>query len=271
MILTAIRVDGDARVAVRHGSAVHPLEFPDIAVLLREPSWRDLAEAALAEPPATAWTPAMLVSPAKILCCGVNYLDHIAEMGRERPAFQTLFAKFADSLICDGEDIPLTGSGTVQLDWEAELAVIVGAELRRADREEAAAGIAGYTVANDISARDWQGRTTQFLQGKAWDAMTPVGPAMVTADAFDPAAGAVIECRIDGEVMQRSTTDQLLFDTPAILSYISEFTTLRPGDLVLTGTPGGVGAGRTPPTFLAPGMLLETSIEGIGTLRNRIV
>ena len=272
MILSTVRIGGRTHAAVHSDDGIHPLEAADVGALLRDPGWRELAAAALDSAPASGWEPALLVpSPAKVLCCGVNYIDHIEEMGRERPGHPTLFAKYADSLIRAEDDIVLTGAGIERLDWEAELAVVVGAPLRRASREEATAAIAGYTVANDVTARDWQRRTSQFLQGKAWDAMTPIGPVLVTADAFDPAAGARIECRIDGELVQSSTTDQLLFDSADILAYVSAFTVLRPGDLVLTGTPGGVGDARTPPRSLAPGELLETSIEGIGVLRNRIL
>jgi acylpyruvate hydrolase len=209
-----------------------------------------------------------LPSPAKVLCCGLNYADHIREMGRELPAAPTLFAKFADTLLGPAEDVVLPRG--LQVDWEAELAVVVGRTLRRADRATALAGIAGYTVANDVSVRDWQHRTTQWLQGKAWDASTPVGPVVVTPDEVDPVRGLTVSCRVDGEEVQRASTATLVFDAADMLAYASAFTTLRPGDLVLTGTPGGVGAGRDPQRFLADGELLETEIEGIGTLRNTI-
>lgn len=156
------------------------------------------------------------------------------------------------------------------MDWEAELAVVVGAELTGADRNSARAAIAGYTVANDISVRDWQKRTLQWFQGKAWDRTTPLGPVVVTPDELDPAAGVEVICRVDGTERQRGNTRTLVFDAADLLAYVSTFTTLRPGDVVLTGTPGGVGMGMTPPVFLADGDLVETEIPGIGTLRNRL-
>ncbi|QIS22027.1 fumarylacetoacetate hydrolase family protein [Nocardia terpenica] len=212
------------------------------------------------------------VSPGKIVCCGHNYRAHIAEMGRDEPEFPTLFAKFADTLTAWDADIALPGPAeVVGLDWEAELAVVVGGVLRRADRATARAGIAGYTVANDFSVRTWQHRTSQWLQGKAFDATTPIGPELVTADEIDPGAGLRIVCRVNGIVEQSASTDDLLFDAPTLLSYISGFTVLRPGDVVLTGTPGGVGAAARPRRFLRPGDVVETEIEGIGLLRNRIV
>lgn len=209
-----------------------------------------------------------LPAAAKVLCCGLNYADHIREMGRELPAAPTLFAKFADTLAGPADDLVLPGG--LQVDWEAELAVVIGRTLRRADRETALAGIAGYTVANDVSVRDWQHRTTQWLQGKAWDGTTPVGPVVVTPDEVDPVRGLTVSCRVNGAEVQRATTATLVFDAADLVSYASTFTTLRPGDLILTGTPGGVGAGRDPQVFLADGDVLETEIEGIGTLRNTI-
>ncbi|MCX4407665.1 fumarylacetoacetate hydrolase family protein [Streptomyces sp. NPDC059837] len=209
-----------------------------------------------------------LPSPRKVVCCGLNYADHITEMGRELPAHPTLFAKYADSLTGPEDDLVLPKG--LDVDWEAELAVVVGAELTGADRDSARAAIAGYTVANDISVRDWQKRTLQWFQGKAWDRTTPLGPVVVTPDALDPVAGVEVICRVDGTERQRGNTRTLVFDAADLLAYVSTFTTLRPGDVVLTGTPGGVGMGMTPPVFLADGDLVETEIPGIGTLRNRL-
>jgi len=209
-----------------------------------------------------------LQPPGKVICCGLNYRDHIVEMGRELPAHPTLFAKYADTLIPDGADIVLPAE--VQVDWEAELAVVVGTQIRGADRDEAANAIGGYTVANDISVRDWQNRTLQWFQGKAWDATTPIGPVVVPPDAIDPVAGVDVVCRVNGEERQRGNTRTLVFDCAGLLAYISTFTVLRPGDVVLTGTPGGVGMGMTPPTFLADGDVVETEIPGIGTLTNTV-
>jgi len=209
-----------------------------------------------------------LPRPGKVVCCGLNYGEHIQETGRDLPSHPTLFAKFADTLTGPTDELALrTG---VQWDWEAELAVVVGAVLHRADRATALAGIAGYTVANDLSARDWQRRTLQWFQGKAWDATTPLGPVVVTPDEVDPTAGLTVSCRIDGEEVQRDSTGTLVFDSADLLAYVSTFTTLRPGDVVLTGTPGGVGMARDPQRWLADGEVLETEVEGIGTLRNTV-
>lgn len=204
----------------------------------------------------------------KVICCGLNYGDHIAETGRERPAYPTLFAKYADTLLGPGDVIELPAG--LEVDWEAELAVVVGATLRHADADEARDAIAGYTVANDISVRDWQRRTLQWFQGKAWDATTPLGPVLVTPDQVDPFAGVEVSCRVNGVEHQRGNTNTLVFDCAALLSYISTFTVLRPGDVVLTGTPGGVGMAMDPPVYLRDGDVVETEVEGIGTLTNTV-
>lgn len=204
--------------------------------------------------------------PRKVICCGLNFSDHILEMGRALPEHPTLFAKYADTLTGPDDDITVPSGHRV--DWEAELTVVVGKELRCASEDEARDGIAGYTVANDISVRDWQQRTLQWFQGKAWDRTTPVGPVVVTPDELDPVAGVEVICRVNGVERQRGNTARLVFDSAALVAYASTFTVLRPGDLILTGTPGGVGQGMTPPTFLADGDVVETEIPGIGRLRN---
>ncbi|MFB7329211.1 fumarylacetoacetate hydrolase family protein [Streptomyces sp. NPDC056190] len=209
-----------------------------------------------------------LPSPSKVVCCGLNYADHITEMGRDLPQYPTLFAKHADTLT--GPDSRITLPEGLHVDWEAELAVVVGQHLKGATRAEAADAIWGYTVANDVSVRDWQARTLQWFQGKAWDATTPIGPVVVTADELDPLDGVEVIARVDGTERQRGNTKTLVFDAADLLAYVSTFTRLRPGDLVLTGTPGGVGMGMVPPQYLDDGALLETEIPGIGTIRNRI-
>jgi 2-keto-4-pentenoate hydratase/2-oxohepta-3-ene-1,7-dioic acid hydratase in catechol pathway len=242
----------------------------DLSALLARSAWRDLVSSALSggrelREDLEFHTP--VPRPGKILCCGHNYRAHILEMGHELPEYPTLFAKFADTLT--GPQSEITAQGE-KVDWEAELAVVIGAELADADLEESRDGILGYTIANDISMRDWQRRTAHWLQGKAFDRTTPLGPVIVTADVLDPNRGLAIECRVNGEARQRSSTADLLFDPAFLVSYISRFARLRPGDLVLTGTPAGVGAAMNPQRFLADGDELVTAIEGIGELRNVI-
>ncbi|MFI2565350.1 fumarylacetoacetate hydrolase family protein [Paenarthrobacter sp. NPDC018779] len=246
------------------------LPASDVGAFLGQDNWRDVAEktAAQAAGGEVMTNPdfaPLLPSAGKVICCGLNYGDHIQEMGRDLPEYPTLFAKYADTLLGANDAVDVRGSGRV--DWEAELAVVVGSELYQADEDQARAAIAGYTVANDVSMRDWQNRTLQWFQGKAWDRTTPVGPVMVTADE----AGEHFQVRgyVNGELVQDGNTKTLVFGPAQLLSYISQFTTLRPGDLVLTGTPGGVGMGMTPPRFLQDGDTLVTEIDGIGRLENQ--
>ena len=263
MQLATVRLGTGTSAAVRTDGGWARLPGDDLSAVLRD--------ATPPEPgaPLVGATPVLpLPSPAKVVCCGLNYADHIAETGRALPSHPTLFAKYADTLVGPEDDVVLPSG--LDVDWEAELAVVVGAELRGADAGQAAAAIAGYTVANDISVRDWQARTLQWFQGKAWDATTPIGPVVVPPDAIDPVAGVDVVCRVNGEERQRGNTRTLVFDCAGLLAYISTFTVLRPGDVVLTGTPGGVGMGMTPPTFLADGDVVETEIHGIGTLTNTV-
>jgi acylpyruvate hydrolase len=155
------------------------------------------------------------------------------------------------------------------VDWEAELAVVIGARARRADEATAAAAIAGYTVLNDVSMRDWQNRTLQWLQGKSFENSTPVGPVLATVDEVPPSAR--ITTSVDDELLQDGRIDDLVFGPAAIVAYISQIFPLDPGDIIATGTPGGVGHARTPPRYLAPGQVVVTTIEGIGSLRNTVV
>lgn len=264
---TVADATGTTTAAVLDGNAWRALPAADLSALIATaPAALTAAEAGDALADAVPVLP--LPAPGKVICCGLNYADHIRETGRELPSYPTLFPKYADTLTGPGDDVVLPAG--LRVDWEAELAVVVGATLRGADRATALAGIAGYTVANDISVRDWQYRTLEWFQGKAWDASTPVGPVVVTPDEVDPAAGLEVVCRVNGEEMQRDSTRTLVFDPAALLAYISTFTVLRPGDLVLTGTPGGVGVARDPQRFLADGDVVETEISGIGTLRNTV-
>lgn len=262
-LTTVVASDGATHAAIESGEGWRSLPAADLS------QW--LASGAHAVPgdvlPGAEPT-LLLPHPRKVLCCGLNFSDHIQEMKHELPQHPTLFAKYADTLIGPEDDIVLPPGH--QVDWEAELAVVVGKELRAATMEQASDAIAGYTVANDISLRDWQRRTLQWLQGKAWDASTPVGPVVVTPDEVDPVAGVEVVCRVNGVERQRGNTSKLVFSSAALVAYASTFTVLRPGDLILTGTPGGVGQGMTPPAFLADGDVIETEISGIGCLRNVI-
>ena len=205
--------------------------------------------------------------PEKIVCVGLNYRSHIEEMGRALPEYPTLFAKYARALIGARDPIALPAESS-SVDWEVELTIVIGRTVRRARGSAALDAIAGFTVMNDISMRDWQNRTLQFLGGKTWDASTPVGPVFVTRDEIGDGLNLGLRTEVDGVVMQESNTSDLLFGPVELVEYISTLVTLEPGDLIATGTPDGVGAGRKPPVFLRPGNVLRTSIDGIGTLEN---
>ncbi len=267
MRLATVRYADTTTAAVRDGADWRALPWPDLSALLASTTVAH-ALTLTGDTIADATPTLPLPAPTKVICCGLNYSEHIRETGRDLPAHPTLFAKYADTLVGPTDDIALPAG--LDVDWEAELAIVVGQRLHRADVATARAAIAGYTVANDISVRDWQYRTLQWFQGKAWDATTPVGPVLVTPDEIDPTAGLEVICRVNGEQMQHDSTSTLVFDCAALLAYICTFTVLRPGDLVLTGTPGGVGTARTPARFLADGDVVETEVTGIGTLRNTI-
>ena len=242
----------------------------DVGTLLaRRPDWRAWAESfdgpsLEAEPTQVA---PVIPRPGKIVCVGLNYRTHITEMGRDLPEYPTLFAKYTETLIGPYDTVVLPPESDA-VDWEAELVVVVGTRVRRADRATARHAIAGYTVMNDVSMRDWQFRTKEWLQGKTWEASTPLGPCMVTADELAP--DAAIRCEIDCDVVQKSTIADLLFDAADLVAYISTIITLSPGDIIATGTTGGVGHARNPPRYLHHGQSLITAIEGIGTMSNPV-
>jgi acylpyruvate hydrolase len=262
----AVRVDGDEVVGIPGAS--------DVGALLADPHWR--ARAAAADGPRRAiadiadeeWE-AVVPRPSKIVCVGLNYRNHILEMGRELPEFPTLFAKYPEALIGPFDPIVLPTSAADAVDWEAELAVVVGAPARHVSTEAAAEHIAGYSVLNDITMRDFQYRTPEWFQGKTFEATTPLGPVLVTPDEYD--LGSELSCAVDDERVQRTTTDDLVFDPVQLIAYISAIFTLNPGDVIATGTPGGVGHARKPPRYLHAGEVLTTSIAGIGELRNPVI
>jgi acylpyruvate hydrolase len=275
-LATIRRPDGTTLAARVDGDELVPLPYPDVAALLAEPGWREAAASAAGDRLALDEADlAPVVRPPKVICVGLNYRSHIEEMGRAFPDHPTLFIKFADTLTGPYDDL-VVPRASAEVDWEVELGVVIGRPARNLDEAGAAACIAGYTVVNDISMRDWQWRTTQWDQGKNFEASTPVGPFLVTGDEIgDPEGEGTVDlevtCRVDGQTMQTARTGDLLFKPATIVAYVSQFTTLRPGDLIATGTPGGVGAGRDPKVFLAPGQVLETAIEGIGACRNLMV
>ena len=214
----------------------------------------------------------VVTNPSKVVCVGLNYENHIKETGNETPKFPTLFAKFPDTLTGAFDDIEIPQADH-RVDWEVELALVIGAGGRNISAEQALDAIAGYTVANDISMRGYQGRTNEWLQGKIWDRTTPVGPFM--ADAAEVATDARIYSTVNGETVQDDTIDTQVFSRAELVAYISTITELRPGDLILTGTPAGVAVGRRNDEgrhpWLKPGDEITAGIVGIGEQRNKLV
>lgn len=260
----AVRVDIETGRAVETGDA-------DVRALLENDDWAERAGTAAGPVHDVAgldYAP-LVPSPEKIICVGLNYRDHVLEMGNELPTHPTLFAKFAPALIGANDDIVLPPESQA-VDWEVELTVVIGHPVRRADAETALAAVAGYTVLNDVSMRDFQNRTKQFLQGKTWESSTPLGPWLVTPDELPAAdgSGLAVSTVLDGEKVQDSTTDQLVFGVAELVSYVSTIVTLRPGDIIATGTPGGVGHARKPPRYLGDGATVVTAIAGVGECRN---
>ncbi|MGF6755100.1 fumarylacetoacetate hydrolase family protein [Paraburkholderia sp. GAS42] len=208
--------------------------------------------------------------PEKILCVGINYLSHVKETGREIPVHPMIFTRWADSQTAHGGPI-VRPIASEKLDFEGELAVVIGKTARHVRREDAAGYIAGYSCYNDGSVRDWQKHTIQFIPGKNFPLTGGFGPWLVTADEVGDPSKLTLTTRLNGTVVQEAKTDDLIFDVGHLIEYCSTFTELRPGDVIITGTTGGVGAFRTPPLWMKAGDVVEVEISRIGTLRNVVV
>ena len=273
MKLATVRVGSGTRaVRIENGEAID-LGHADLGELLAQESWRDVAANADGERlPTEGLNYAPIVQrPSKVVCVGLNFTTHILEMGRPLPEYPTLFSKFPDTLLGANDPISLPPESDA-IDWETELVVVIGKATRRADTATAEAAIAGFTVMNDISMRDWQFRTREWMQGKNWDASTPVGPVMVTPEDLPGGVrpDLAITCTVDGEEMQASRTSDLLFDPVDLVQYVSTMVRLRPGDLIATGTPGGVGNAREPKVFLHEGQTVTCEVEQIGAVTNTL-
>jgi acylpyruvate hydrolase len=208
-------------------------------------------------------------SPRRILCLGMNYREHALEGGREVPTWPEAFVRGPDSVAAPYGDL-VKPALSERFDYEGELGVVIGAGGRYIRAADALSTVAGFVVLNDGSAREWQRAGTQWTAGKNFDGTMPIGPELVTTDEVD-IADLQLTTRLNGEVMQAASTSQMLIDVPSAIEFFSSFTTLRPGDVIATGTPGGVGFARQPPVWLQPGDVIEVTIEGIGTIRNRVV
>jgi 2-keto-4-pentenoate hydratase/2-oxohepta-3-ene-1,7-dioic acid hydratase in catechol pathway len=215
------------------------------------------------------FTPPIPDAAAKLLCVGINYVPHIKEMGRERPERPVLFVRFGGSIV--GHEQPLLKPReSEQFDYEGELAVVIGKRARRVSRERAYDYVAGYSCFNDGSVRDFQRHSQQFTPGKNFHASGSFGPWLVTKDEIPDPRELTLTTRLNGAVMQHESVAELCFDVPQLIEYCSTWTQLEPGDVIVTGTPGGVGAGRKPPVWMKPGDTVEVEISAIGTLRNAV-
>jgi acylpyruvate hydrolase len=263
----AVRIDGD--IATEIGSADGTKSAVDVGEVLRTIGLQGAAKASgTTHAVASLDYSPLVLNPGKIICVGLNYRTHILEMKRELPEFPTLFAKFTDTLLADGDPIIVPPESDM-VDWEGELAIIIGSHVRRARGAVAEAAIAGYSICNDISMRDWQFRTREWLQGKIWADSTPLGPILATPDEIP--ADAHITTMVDGVQKQYGDIHDLVHDPVFLVEYISTILPLNPGDVIITGTPGGVGNAREPQEFLSAGQVVSVSIDGIGTLENPVV
>lgn len=250
------------------GAAVELIRrWPELQPTARweSPRWE------LPEPGAFSWLPPV-VEPSKILCIGLNYADHATETGAERPTLPVVFSKFPTTLTGHEQPIYLPAISE-KVDFEAELVVVIGKAGRNIPEAEALSHVFGYTCGHDVSARDWQkGRPGgQWLLGKTFDSFAPVGPWIVMADTTATPAARRIQFRLNGVVMQDSSTEHFIFSIAHLISHISQFCTLLPGDLLFSGTPSGVGVARTPPVFMQHGDRAEVEIEGLGVLANPVI
>jgi len=246
--------------------------YPDLKALI----WShglDAARKLLNEPAdfkesEITWLPVM-PNPDRIVCVGLNYEEHRAETGRDKTEQPALFLRLAESQVGHQQPI-LRPRESKNLDYEAEIAVIIGKRGRRIAQSDSWSYIAGYSCYNDGSVRDWQRHTVQWTAGKNFAHTGGFGPWMVTADEIPPGTVMELSCRLNGERMQHATTEQMIFKIPRLIEYISSFTTLSPGDVIVTGTPGGVGARRNPPVWMKPGDKVEIEIDKVGILENSI-
>ena len=233
------------RTALADGSPVAPRTLADIDLL------------------------APVARPGKIVAVGRNYADHAAEQGVATADDPILFTKYSSSVVADGDDIVWRAGDTTQVDYEAELAVVIGSTARDVPLDRALDHVLGYTCLNDVSARDLQFGDGQWIRGKSLDTFCPMGPWLVTADDIPDPQALRIRCLVNGEVVQDASTSQMLHGVAALISFCSRFFTLDPGDVIATGTPAGVGVFRKPPRFLGDGDVVVIDIEGIGQLTNR--
>jgi 2-keto-4-pentenoate hydratase/2-oxohepta-3-ene-1,7-dioic acid hydratase in catechol pathway len=247
-------------------------QFPDLKALVAGNGFLQvnqyLSEAPDYQPSDVTWLP-VIPNPDKIVCVGLNYEEHRVETGRDKTEQPALFLRVNESQVGHRQPI-IRPRESSHLDYEAEIAVIIGRAGRRISQQDSWNHIAGYSCYNDGSVREWQRHTVQWTAGKNFAHTGGFGPWMVTVDEIPPNTVLTLSCRLNGERMQHATTEQMIFKIPKLIEYISAFTTLLPGDVIVTGTPGGVGARRTPPVWMKPGDKVEVEIDKVGVLENSI-
>lgn len=281
MRLVSFTKNGHSGAGILHGEGVFPLHnvgFEDSLSFIGAGSkGRERIEHLLSNTPERDVLPlgslrltAPIPRPPKILCVGLNYRDHAKESKMEVPSVPTVFAKYSNAVIGPGDPIVLSPA-TQKPDYEAEFAVVIGKRAKHIQRSEWKDYVFGYTIVNDVSARDVQLATSQWTLGKSFDTFAPIGPHVVTADEVPNPHELDIRLSIGGETLQSSNTRELIFGVPELIEYLSRMLTLEPGDIISTGTPAGVGLGRIPPRWLRPGEEVVIEIEKIGTLRNPVI
>lgn len=274
MRLSTVQLDDRQAVAVERPGGWHELatDGADLRTLIaRGPDAVAAAVADAAETPLAGGRLVAPLRPGKIVAIGLNYLDHIREAGVDAPTQPLVFAKFPSSVIGPEDEIVVDAAIAERVDWEVELAAVIGRRLRDVSVDEALDGVFGYTVANDVSARDVQFGDGQWVRGKSLDTFCPVGPSIVTADEIADPQALALTTRVNGETVQDSNTSEMVFGVAELIAFCSRSFTLEPGDLLLTGTPWGCGEFMDPVRSLHPGDVVETEVERIGVLRNPVV
>ncbi len=266
MKLLRYAISGKSYVGILNAEEILRLGIRDIAELMRPEAafvetgiLDNLSEARILPP----------LKPGKILAIGRNYAEHAHELGNDAPSEPLVFAVMPSAVIGDGDVIEWEADLTAQVDWEGELAAIIGRAARKVSAERALDYVFGYTIANDVSARDLQTRDKQWTRAKGLDSFCPLGPVIVSAEEIPDPQNLRIVTTVDGEEKQNGSTADMIFDLRYLIAYLSRAFTLNPGDVILTGTPAGVGKGQKPPQFLGDGSVVSIEIEGIGKLTNR--
>jgi 2-keto-4-pentenoate hydratase/2-oxohepta-3-ene-1,7-dioic acid hydratase in catechol pathway len=275
-LVSFLRADGTPSYGTTDGTTVHDAgaeladSYPDLRAVLTADAVADLAGKGPAIPLSEVTLLPPIPNPEKILCIGLNYLPHILETGREKPEKPTIFTRYPDSVV--GHGAPLVRpAASDKFDYEGELAVIIGKPGRHIAEADVWDHIAGYSCFNDGSIRDYQNHTTQFWPGKSFERSGAFGPWIVTADEVGDITAQTMTTRVNGNVEQHTPIADMAITIPELIAYASTVTTLKPGDVIATGTPGGVGAHRKPRLFLAPGMSVEVEVTNVGTLSNGVI